>query len=203
MNHSDNSGGVWYQSNHWLCCGVFTGDEYREWVFIPGLPGSPLGNAPEMPLSLPGVGSSLGSVLVQALNSVPLSKVEQLSCNPWVLGAFDHLVRDAGQFEATWEAAVAINRNADGTLGFDYSRIDMDRQASQTINVRSVTVAIAHTHPSPIRTFASSRKFFQTPSPADLAATVPNYVITRQNLYATIPRQNRFVTVRSNYAKCD
>lgn len=123
-----------------------------------------------------------------ALPDLRPAAAEKLECRPEVIEAFHEawLRSDSGRKE--YEAAFRVDP------GYAITFVPMTHEAYKlpVEYFPATTLAIAHTHPDTAE---------PTPGPGDFKSKVPNYVISRDALYVTVPGTRQYRYVRRDWAK--
>lgn len=134
-----------------------------------------------------------GDPVDQVRASLPPSPTERLYCRPEMIAAFDKawsLVRGGS---AEYEAGFRVDKRDDGS-GYDivFAPMRKDLELKLPIPISATrTIAIAHTHPDDAE---------PTPGPGDYASPVPNFVISRDALFVTVPGTRRYEWVRTTWS---
>jgi hypothetical protein len=122
----------------------------------------------------------------------PPARPERLECRPEVIAAFKEAWRLARSGSAEYEAVFRVDREDDGSLDIVFAPLNKDKELTATIDIsRTRTVAIAHTHPDDAE---------PTPGPKDHLSPVPNFVISRRDLYVTVPGSRAYRRARGNWS---
>ena len=130
------------------------------------------------------------SQVAQSLPDAPPSPA--LECRPEVIAAFKTAWTMADKGRAEYEAAFRVDRRDDGGLDIVFAPLRKSLELTTSIDiVRGRTVAIAHTHPDDAE---------PTPGPKDHLSPVPNFVISRSQLYVTVPGTREYRRARWDWS---
>ncbi len=121
----------------------------------------------------------------------PATAPERLECRPEMIAAFKTIWRMAGSGREDYEAAFRADP-AEDKFAIEYMPMTRTPYQLPVHYSLATTAAIAHTHPDTAEA---------TPGPGDYASKVPNFVISRDALYVTIPGTKRHRFVRRNWAE--
>lgn len=131
--------------------------------------------------------------LAQVRSVVPATAppAEKLECRPDVIAAFQEAWSLAGKGSAEYEAVFRIDRRDDGGLDIVFAPLRKDLILTTSITiVPARTIAIAHTHPDDAE---------PEPGPNDHTSPVPNFVISHDSLYVTVPGTRLYRRARRDW----
>lgn len=121
----------------------------------------------------------------------PLPEETPFECRPEIIAAFKEAWKRSGSGKEDYEAAFRVDHGENGDR-IEFMPMTFEPYQLPVQYYPSRTAAIVHTHPDSAE---------RTPGPGDYAAKVPNFVLSRSALYATIPGTKRHRFVRGDWRK--
>jgi hypothetical protein len=123
---------------------------------------------------------------------VPRPPAAPLHCRPEVIAGFSEIWKRAGYGRQDYEAAFRMDPAPGGAVALTYAPMTREPLRQTVTVIRGVTLAIANTHPDTA---------YPTPGPKDNDSPVPNYIVSRDALYVTVPGTRRYELVRRDWGR--